>query len=281
MMGIPMDKHVRPSVLAGTGWYPGNPKLLRKTIEQYFDRVTLPPVQGTILGLISPHAGFEFSGQVAAYGYKQLLKKQFDLVVVVSPLHRMFASHYMTTSASFYETPLGQVPVDTESLEALSEMIQLDFVSHDNEHSLEIQLPFLQVALGAFKLIPVMVGVKEMDSCEDIVNGLLKISLQKNVLFIASSDLHHISNYQEVVENDQKVIQTLAGFDLNTIRKTLRPMDCTVCGKVPISIVLDVTKRLGANHCQILKHSNSGEVTGETQPGQYTVGYLSAVILKK
>ncbi len=275
-----MHERVRPSVLAGTAWYPGDPIQLRKTIDHYFANVKLPSIRGNVRGLISPHAGFEFSGQVAAHGYKLLSGYPFDRVIIISPLHRLFSDGYVTSSASFYETPLGRVPVDEESLGTLSKTIKLDTISYDNEHSLEIQLPFLQVILGEFKLVPIMVGMRDIYSCEDILRGLLKIGRDKKTLFIASSDLHHIANYHEVVRSDKKVVDALAGYDMEKIRKVLAPSDCTVCGKVPISIVLDVTKQLGANQVKVLCHTNSADITGEKQAGQYTVGYLSAAMIQ-
>ena len=249
-------------------------------IDDYFVNVKLSSIKGDLLGLVSPHAGFEFSGQVAAHGYKLLSHCQFDCIVILSPLHRLFSDSYVTSSASFYETPLGRVPVDEESIDALSKTIKLDSISDDNEHSLEIQLPFLQVILGEFKLVPIMVGVRDVYSCEDIVTGLVKIARNKKILFIASSDLHHISDYKEVVRCDKTVVDTLAGYDMEKIRKVLTPSNCTVCGKVPISIALDVAKRLGANQFKILSHKNSGDITGEKQTGQYTVGYLSAAMIQ-
>jgi AmmeMemoRadiSam system protein B len=279
MNGTIMHENVRPSLLAGTAWYPGDPKILRKTINQYFDQVQLPPVQGRVLGVISPHAGFEFSGQVAAHGYKAVSKFKYDQVVIISPLHRLFSNRYVTSTAAFYETPLGKVPVDQNALKTLSEIIRIEPVLFDNEHSLEIQLPFLQVILKEFKLIPIMVGVRDIDSCEDIVAGLIKICKKKKTLFVASSDMHHIANYDEVVQHDKKVVDALMDFDLKKIRQVLKPKDCTVCGKTPISIVLDITKRLGATQIHILSHTNSGNITGEKQPGQYTVGYVSAIMV--
>lgn len=274
-----MHENVRPSLLAGTAWYPGDPKILRKTIRQYLDQVQLPSIQTKVLGLISPHAGFEFSGQVAAYGYKAVSKFKYDQVVILSPLHRLFSDRYVTSSASFYETPLGRVPVDEKAIRILSQMIRLESVLYDNEHSLEIQLPFLQMVLGEFHLIPIMVGSRDINACEDIVSALIKVSKKNKTLFVASSDLHHIANYEEVVQHDQKVIDALVGYDLKEIRHILQPKDCTVCGKIPISIVLEVTKRLGADQVKILYHTNSGNITGEKQPGQYTVGYVSAVVV--
>ena len=274
-----MNNDVRQSVIAGT-WYPGSSNLLRETIEEYFAAVDIKPVEEEIIGIISPHAGYPYSGQVAAYGYKQLIGKSIDVVTILSPFHQMPIGRYMANSASYYETPLGKVPVEKELLRQIAEEIDLTFVSYETEHSIEIQLPFLQVALKDFKLLPIMIGTGDVYDCEDIVETLTKTLANRKSLFIASTDLHHIPDYNEVVRRDRTVVEALSSFDLNRIRKVLSPRDCSVCGKVPVSIVIDVTKRMGANKLIVLHQTNSGDVTGEKEPGQYTVGYLSAAIVK-
>jgi len=274
-----MDDEVRRSVIAGT-WYSGNSELLRKTIEEYFANAEEQSVEGEIIGIISPHAGYSYSGQVAAYGYKQLAGKSIDVVTILSPFHRMPVGRYMVNSASCYETPLGKVPIEKELLKQITEEVGLTFVSQETEHSIEIQLPFLQVALKDFTLLPIMVGLGDVYGCQDIVEALLKVLKGKKSLLVASTDLHHIPDYDEVVKRDKAVVEALSSFDLNRIRKVLSPSDCSVCGKVPVSIVVDVAKRMGTNKLIVLHQTNSGDVTGEKQPGQYTVGYLSAAIVK-
>jgi len=274
-----MHNEVRRSVIAGT-WYPGNSDLLRKTIEEYFANANERSVEGQIIGIISPHAGYSYSGQVAAYGYKQLIGKSIDVVTILSPFHQMPVGQYMANSASYYETPLGKVPVEKELLEQIAKEVGLTFVSQETEHSIEIQLPFLQVALKDFTLLPIMVGLGDVYGCQGIVEALLKVLKGKKSLLVASTDLHHIPDYDEVVKRDKAVVEALSSFDLNRIRKVLSPGDCSVCGKVPVSIVVDAAKRMGANKLIVLHQTNSGDVTGEKQPGQYTVGYLSAAIVK-
>jgi len=274
-----MNAEVRSSVIAGT-WYPGNSGQLKKTIEGYFKKAEGAPIQGEIVGFVSPHAGYTYSGQVAAYGYKQVVGKSFDIVVVVSPLHQMAVGRYVTSSASYYETPLGKISVDKELVQRVAQEVDITFISQDHEHSLEIQLPFLQVALGDFALLPLMVGHGNVYDCDDLVKALVEILKGKTSLFVASTDLHHIADYDEVVRKDKAVVEALSSFDLEKIRETLNRRDCSVCGRVPVSIVVEATQRMGAKKLLVLHQTNSGDVTGEKGFGQYTVGYLSAAIVK-
>ena len=274
-----MEPKIRSSVIAGT-WYPGNKNQLENMIQTFFKQAHKKQSDGNIMGLISPHAGYIYSGQIAAYGYKQLCGYTFDTIVIISPLHQMYVGDYMINTADFYETPLGKIPVSRDDVQLLKNKIDISFITADGEHALEIQLPFLQIALKDFSILPIMVGKYDVFSCEDIINALADIFKDRKTLFIASTDLHHIPNYEQVVERDKKVVDTLAKFALPEVRDILSGPDCSVCGKVPISIVLDVTQKLGANTLKILKYSNSGDVTGNRQDGQYTVGYVSAAIFK-
>jgi AmmeMemoRadiSam system protein B len=274
-----MNGMIRPSVIAGS-WYPGDRNQLQRTIEGYFANVKTRAMGGRILGLISPHAGYAYSGQVAAYGYKQLIGQSYEIVVIVSPMHQMAIDRYIANEADYYETPLGKVAVAKDLLRLLQEKIGVSAIQRDAEHSLEIQLPFLQVALGEFTLLPIMVGHGDVFDCDDIVEALMTMMKGRDFLLVASTDLHHIDDYHEVVRKDAEVVKALSTFDLKKIRNVLARIDCSVCGRVPVSIVLDVTKRMGADKVVVLEQTNSGDVSGRKMPGEYTVGYLSAAIVK-
>ena len=274
-----MNSTVRSSVIAGS-WYPGDRKQLQRTIEDYFANAGTRSFGGKIQGLISPHAGYAYSGQVAAYGYKQLIGQTYDIVVVVSPMHQMAIDRYLINESDYYETPLGKIAVAKDLLRLLNDQIGLTTIHRDAEHSLEIQLPFLQVALGEFKLLPIMVGHGDVFDCDDIAESLMTTMKGRDFLLVASTDLHHIDDYHEVVRKDAEVVKALSTFDLEKIRNVLTRVDCSVCGRVPVSIVLDVTKRMGADKVVVLEQTNSGEVSGRKMPGEYTVGYLSAAIVK-
>jgi AmmeMemoRadiSam system protein B len=280
-------KDVRHSVVAGS-WYPGTERQLRKTVQGYLDNVEKEELEGELMGLISPHAGYIYSGQVAAYAYKQLdgtsLRQTqdttYDAVVVISPVHRMPLGRFAITSAAAYETPLGLVKLDGELVSALEEKVRINRVGHDSEHSLEIQLPFLQVALGDFRLLPVMIGESSFEVGEELGTALVEVLRDKKALIVASTDLHHIENYDEVVRRDKVVVDAIASFDMERIKEVLSPWDCSVCGRIPVYAMLTAARALGANKVRILHHTNSGDVTGIRAPGQYTVGYLAAAVYR-
>ena len=154
---------VRPSPIAGA-WYEGNPKALANIVDQYLDQAELPELPGKVIAVIAPHAGHKYSGPVAGYAFAAVRGCSFDLVAVLSPMHQPYYESLLTTAHDAYATPLGEVPVDKDLVAALDAHLRpvlgegLTPVAYDREHSLEIELPFLQRALtGGFKLLPVMV----------------------------------------------------------------------------------------------------------------------------
>ena len=268
---------VRRSVIAGT-WYPDQPEKLRGTVNGFLSNVEPQPIGEEVVGLIAPHAGYSYSGQTAAYAYRQVKGLSYDVVAIVSPVHRMSLGRFAVTSAAAYETPLGLVKLDGELLGALEEKVRLNRVGRDGEHSLEIQLPFLQVALGDFRLLPVMIGQSSFEAGEELGTALVEVLRDKKALVVASTDLHHIENYDEVVRRDKVVVDAIASFDMARIKEVLSPWDCSVCGRIPVYAMLTAARALGADKVRILHHTNSGDVTGIRVPGQYTVGYLAAAV---
>ena len=271
---------VRSPVVAGT-FYPGDARQLLQQIEDFLARVEPVEIGGEIVGLISPHAGYLYSGQTAAYAYAQVQGASFDVVVIMSPVHRLALGRFAITRAGAYQTPLGSVPLDPELVQALQDELDVERVSYDGEHALEVQVPFLQAVLGQIKLLPVMIGDPSFAAGEELGAALARILAGRKALIVASTDLHHIENYDRVVERDQRVIDALASLDLARIKSVLSHWDCTVCGRIPVYAMLTATRALGANGIHILHHTTSGDVTGIRTPGQYTVGYLAAAIYKQ
>ena len=277
-------KTIRHSVIAGS-WYPGSEVALARTVDGYLARVDQPPVLGKVLGLIAPHAGYTYSGQTAAYAYKQLAGQQVDTVVLMGPSHRAWVGDYAVSAEDAYETPLGQVPLDGAFIGDLETRLPLQRVRRDAEHSLEIQLPFLQRQLGAFHLVPIMMSADAPAVARELAAALADIIRQgeaqgRRVLLVASSDLHHIENYDEVVHRDQAVVDAVAAYDLERLTTVLVDRRCSVCGRMPILAVLHAAKALGADAAQVLYHTTSGDVAGDRRPGQYTVGYMAAAVYK-
>jgi AmmeMemoRadiSam system protein B len=184
-----------------------------------------------------------------------------------------------------YETPLGQVPLDQAFIAELAERISVQRVRQDTEHSLEIQLPFLQRQLGPFRLVPIMMGASDPVMAERLGTALAETiqnqtDRDSRYLFVASSDLHHIDDYDEVVRRDKPVVNAIAAYDLEALTPLLMDWQCSVCGRMPILAVLHAARALGADSVKILDHTNSGDVTGERSRGQYTVGYMAAAIYR-
>lgn len=274
-----MSDRTRHSIIAGQ-WYPGTARELQRTVERFLANAEAVTLDGTIVGLISPHAGYAYSGQTAAHAYRQIQGTRFDVVVVISPLHRLPLGRFAITSADAYETPLGLVELDGQLVEALGQEIQVKRVAYDGEHSLEIQLPFLQVALGEFAVLPVMVGDSSFEAGSELGSALARVLQGSNALIVASTDMHHIDDYAQVVRRDQAVVDAIASFDMRRIQEALSPWDCSVCGRIPVFAMLTAAQAMGADRIRVLHHTNSGDVTGIRTAGQYTVGYMAAVVYK-
>ncbi len=276
------SKSTRRSVIAGQ-WYPGTEKSLTRAVDEYLAQVDQPPVPGKLLGLVSPHAGYAYSGQTAAYAYHQLEGHQVDSVVLLGPSHRAWVGEYATNVEEAYETPLGPVPLDQAFVGDLGEHISLRSLQGDAEHSLEIQLPFLQRQLGQFRLVPIMMSADDPAVARRLAAALVEVIGERanrgqRTLLVASSDLHHIENYDEVVRRDQPVVDAIDTYDLEHLTSLLMAPGCSVCGRMPILAVLHTARGLGADAAEILHHTNSGDVTGQRWAGQYTVGYMAAAV---
>jgi len=271
--------NIRPSPIAGT-WYPGNPERLEQTITQYFDRVDTAVPPGKIWGLVVPHAGYRYSGQVAAHAFTCLHGLQPELVVVISPLHQMHHAALLTTAHDAYETPLGVVEVDRMAVEQVDQALQksrlgLTAVSHDHEHALEIELPFLQHVLGSFKLLPIMVRSQNAALAQTLAQALAETLSGRNAILIASSDLSHFYPQDLAAEFDGEILRRLAAFDPHGILTAEEEHVGFACGRGAIATVLWTARALGANQVTILNQATSGDVTGKYDS---VVGYGAAVI---
>jgi MEMO1 family protein len=289
---------VRPSAIAGA-WYPDSAPALRNTIEGYFDQVQAAALPDRLLALVSPHAGYAYSGPTAAHAYAQLRAARggspgavspeaqpVRRVVLLGPLHRpVWGSRlgaFMVPAEDAYRTPLGDVPLDRTFIHALGQRVTLTPVRRDEEHSLEIQLPFLQVALGEFSLVPIMLGQHisepraqtQVDALATALSGLV----DAGTLMIASTDLSHMNDYADVVRTDRRLVDLLAAFDLDGLAEALEEEEVHACGATGLIAVFRACQKLGATGARVLAYAASGDVTGDKRPGVYTVGYLAAAV---
>ena len=269
------QEKVRESVIAGS-WYPDHPETLKKQIGKHLDEARLPSLRGALVGLIAPHAGYIYSGGVAAHAYKALLQQPFDRVLILAPSHRAYFHGASIYRLGGYRTPLGVVPIDHELIESLCRQSSLcHYVprAEAQEHSLEIQLPFLQVVLDEFRLIPMLMGDHSFESCQELADALVHVCAGKRVLLIASSDLSHFHPYQEAKRLDQVVIDRVAAFDPAGLAADLEKGTCEACGGGPMVTLMLAARKLGATKAQVLHYANSGDVTGDLQG---VVGYMAA-----
>ena len=271
-------KNVRESVIAGS-WYPGDPARLTKDIKGYLAQVPEHKIEGELIALISPHAGYMYSGQVAAHSYKLLEGKEYDIVVIVAPSHRAYFKGASVYPQGGYRTPLGIVPIAEEITEALMKSPLIDSIpqAHAQEHSLEIQLPFLQVVLKDFRLIPIVMGEQDFQTCEEVSAAIADVITGKNALLIASTDLSHFHAYDKAVDLDQKVVEHVNAFDPEGLNKALKGGQCEACGGGPTVTVMLAAQALGADKSEVLNYANSGDVTGDHSS---VVGYMAAALYR-
>jgi len=270
---------IRESVIAGS-WYPGDPKVLRGQVLQFLAEANPPPIEGELVALISPHAGYMYSGQVAAYAYKLLKGKRYDVVVIVAPSHRAYFRGASVYPRGGYRTPLGIVPVAERLTERLREVCPLvDYVpqAHAQEHSLEIQLPFLQVVLGEFELVPLVMGEHDFYTCEELAKAIVEVVKGERALLVASTDLSHFHPYPQAVALDKVVLEHVEAFDPEGLSRDLKSGRCEACGGGPMVAVMLAAKALGASRAKVLKYANSGDVTGDRSS---VVGYMAAAIYR-
>jgi hypothetical protein len=269
---------IRESVIAGT-WYPGHPERLTREIRGYLSRTRVPDLPGRLVGLIAPHAGYMYSGPVAAHAYKVLEGKPFSRVVILAPSHRAYFNGASIYHLGGYRTPLGVVPLDRELVDALLEKRDLfSYVpqAHAQEHSLEIQLPFLQVVLKDFRLTPILLGDVSYEDCRAIAQALTQVIGERPVLLVASTDLSHYYSYEEARRLDGKVLELVERFDPESLHAALQKRECEACGAGPLVTTLCAARALGATRAHVLHYANSGDVTGETRG---VVGYMAAALV--
>ncbi len=274
---------LRPSPIAGQ-WYSGDPNRLAREVEGFVAAAQLPPIPGEVVAVMAPHAGHRFSGPVAGYAFAALRGLSPELVAVISPMHYPYLEPLLTTAHSAYATPLGAIPVDVPAVDTLDRLLQerlgfgLARVANDPEHSLEIELPFLQRVLsGSFHLLPVMVRDQNARTAQTLGESLAEVLEGRHALLVASSDLSHYYP-QEMANNlDTEMLRQVAAFDPQGVIRIEETGKGFACGRAAVAAVLWAARNLGANHAQILRHATSGDVTGDYSQ---VVGYGAAVITR-
>jgi MEMO1 family protein len=277
---------VRQPAVAGQ-FYPAQPDELRRMLDDYLAQAAVPPVTGNLVALIAPHAGYIYSGKVAAHSYALLKGRKFERVVVIAPSHFEGFPFVSVYDGDAYATPLGNVAVDKEfaaKLAKLNPLIQLSSRGHaptkeQGEHALEVQLPFLQRVLGEFKLVPIVMGEQNYETERALGLALAKMlkGTGTSTLIVASSDLSHYHTYDEATKLDHKVLKAIEEWDYLSLSHNFESRIWEACGGGPIVSTMIAAERLGANQAKILKYANTGDVTGDRSR---VVGYGAVALLQ-
>ncbi len=280
---------IRPSAFAGS-WYAGTPNRLRSQIEECFTHRlgpgSLPQVvkEGprNFVGLVSPHAGYMYSGPVAAHGYYQLAKDgRPDVIVIFSPNHTGRGSALAAMNEGVWRTPLGDVEIDTETADKIlqeSQIIDVDEMAHAYEHSIELQLPFLQYLYGSgFKFVPICFMMQDLESSREVGNATAKALKGKNALVIASTDMTHYEPQERAEQKDRMALEAAIKMDEEQYYSIIESQAISSCGYGPTIAAITATKELGAKKAKLLCYRTSGDITGDYSG---VVGYASIAFMK-
>jgi hypothetical protein len=274
---------VRPSPIAGT-WYPADAETLARSVDKQLAEASDEPPPGAVVGLIAPHAGHRYSGAVAAHAFRLVSGQAREVVAVLSPMHHPYAAAVLASAHEAYETPLGLVPLDLARLERLSQALaddaglELHRVARDPEHSLEIELPFLQRTLTTpFRLIPIMLRDQSARVARAVARALARVLAGTDALIVASSDLSHFYPGAIARRLDSEMLTRLESFDPEAVLSAEDQGLAFACGKGALAAALWAARDLGASGVRMLHYAHSGDVTGDHGS---VVGYGAGVIFR-
>ncbi|MCP4645042.1 MAG: AmmeMemoRadiSam system protein B, partial [bacterium] len=277
----PCEKKVFPSLLAGR-WYTADAEDLAAEIESYLDQADTPPL-ASVHALILPHAGYRYSGPTAAYGVKSVAGRRFSRVIVLGPTHGVAMRNAASVpDVTHYATPLGEAPLDVEFLDALKAFPQ--FVSipeaHRGEHSVQIEVPFLQQALGEFRLVPIVVGQLDLATARAVARVLCSL-IDEETLVVVSSDFTHYGPRFEYVPFREDIPESIEKLDMGAVQEIekrdpasfmeyVEKTGATICGRNAIAVLLAMLP--SDSEALMLHYDTSGRMTGDATN---SVSYLS------
>jgi len=270
-------------------FYPEDTRELTNLIDQLFRNQRFGPGKAPpsatskrrIYGIVSPHAGYIYSGAVAANGFYEASPIGFENVILVGPNHYGIGSGIATMRGGSWETPLGDVQVNTDlaiEVSSKSGIVDFDDDAHSRDHCLEVQLPFLQYIKPNFRIVPLILRMQDIDTSIDLgraIADVVSVEIDKSLL-IASSDFTHYEPNSEAHRKDGELIKAILSLDVNKFYAVLERLDVSACGYGAIASIMVAARNLGATSGELLKYATSGDVTGDTSA---VVGYSSIVFI--
>ncbi|MBU0650643.1 AmmeMemoRadiSam system protein B, partial [bacterium] len=270
---------IRKPVVSGM-FYDADPKKLEKQVKVYISNASVPEIQGRPVTFFAPHAGYVYSGSTAGYTYKLLEKIDFKTIVIIALSHK-----YPLKKASFYDgdayqTPLGNIEIDRDITSILRQSSLFEFVpaAHTQEHSLEVQLPFLQVIKKDVKIVPILLSYGSYDYLKQLSSYLANIIKDKNIPVLISTDMSHYHQKKSANLMDKEALDIIKNLEPEKLYKKINSRECELCGSSGAVVGMMIAQNLGAKTVEILNYSDSGDITGDTSQ---VVGYFSGVIYKK
>jgi MEMO1 family protein len=275
-----MQATIRQAGFAGS-WYPATAAAIAGEVDGYLAAVPRTAPSGRIVGLVAPHAGLRYSGPVAAHAYALLAARAPATVVIVGPSHRVAFDGVALHAAGAWRTPLGVVELDDGAATAIRDAAPLvvfdDAALHREEHSLELQLPFLQRVLPSFRLVPLMMGSQSRVEVLGLAAALAAALAGRDAVLIASSDLSHYEPAAVANRLDAVVCDQVARYDESGLLDRLESRHNVACGGGPIVAVMRAALALGATQAKLLRYGDSGDV--EARDKSHVVGYMAAALL--
>ncbi|MFN4245016.1 MAG: AmmeMemoRadiSam system protein B [Brevinematia bacterium] len=275
------DRNCRKPSYSGS-FYPSEKFELEKMITSLIEKSDVPEhiLKSDILAVVVPHAGYRYSGKIAAYSYKSLINKHYDVAIILAPSHHFYLNFFITDDRDYYQTPLGIIKLNKEIIDYLRNKKEFE-ISHkvqDEEHSLEVQLPFLyQVFKGKIEIVPILYGEENrlfMIRMSEILEEVMEKFNDKKILIIVSTDLSHYHPYKEAYEIDTQLSKLVLERDFENYVKLLYSKEIEACGAGPLGTFIFFASK-NQKKVEILKLLNSGDTSGTKD---FVVGYMSAVM---
>jgi AmmeMemoRadiSam system protein B/AmmeMemoRadiSam system protein A len=266
-------EQVKEPSVAGQ-FYPADKKALGEMVNGFIVKAPQGKGEGKIIALISPHAGYVYSGQVAAYGYRQIQGHEIKNIILLGVSHRSTFMGASVYTKGRFKTPLGEVKINEPLAQSfLNEAAEVKYFpeAFEKEHSIEVQLPFLQTVLKDFMIIPILIGTPTQKTFDHLI-ARISATFDENTLIVASTDLSHYHDYHKAIEMDSKIISAVERLSTIQAGQLFQSGEAEMCGAFPVIITIEAAKRLGATHGVLFHYANSGDVTGEKDK---VVGYAS------
>ena len=269
-------KNVREPAVAGI-FYPASSGKLKDNVRHLLDSYKPQEKYSNIAGIVSPHAGYVYSGKTAAFAYNAVKGRNYNTVIIISPSHREYFAGISIYNGEAYRTPLGDVPINIEIRKKIAEGSKLIFEGingHRAEHAIEVQIPFLQMVMNNFSIVPIVMGDQNKMYIDELSVRLADV-MDNDTLIIASSDLSHFYSKEQADKRDSVVEKRISEFDYENLQHDLQTGKCEACGGGTIVAMMKTADLLNKKKSKVLSRTDSGDVTGDNSE---VVGYLSAAL---